>query len=786
MDKIKSSVTILLLICIPIVMNAQGGVQTPVKIIAFAKNGEIRVRWVFSDYESWNLANQQGYLLERYTTSANGQNLDATAMLNSRVTLLNGATPLTASQWDQQYSNNPFAEVAKGTLYEADISVTLSNDPTMADALNAQESQEARLVFGMFAAEQDYNVALDMQLGYQDAAVSTGHSYLYKVSVLNNNTITSGVNIHIDSLITLPEVTELSASGADKAIFVEWNIEEVQDYYSAYDVERKDPGGSFTKINDLPFIFASDSEEDPRYAVFKDEVPSNDIVYEYRIIGRTAFGYMGPSSQVITGKGKPPRMNLLVNLEEESVTENEVVVNWNEFDSQHESALQGFNLYRSIRPDRDFQKINSSYIVASTRSYTDSNPLDIAYYRLEAVDNNDYTYQSSGILVQLPDSIPPAPPTGLNGKFVTSDKAELQWTANTESDLKGYRILSANKRNGNYVQVSNYAITNTKFIHEINPEFIVDSIYYQVIATDHRDNYSTPSVSFAIKRPDKIGPSNPVLYKASPTPGGVEIGWRFSSSKDIAHHELQRKIKEGADWESVITILKSEEDQYAEDLSPGTTTSTCFIDSVILDRREYEYRFLAYDNSGNNSSSEIITIKPYDSGKRGEIEDFMLSLAEIPIEGTPTDPDHILLNTVLAHYESTGEVTNNQLLQIRSEDIITGGEYFYYRYYTNSDQRASFLYQRRSELFGATTVVHEVDLIWTYQSTEQLQDFQLYRSAEGSDIMLYKTLPIDELTSYTFNDKDVKKGARYIYQIMARHQGGGFSPMSKPVMVKVE
>ena len=95
-----------------------------------------------------------------------------------------------------------------------------------------------------------------------------------------------------------------------------------------------------------------------------------------------------------------------------------------------------------------------------------------------------------------------------------------------------------------------------------------------------------------------------------------------------------------------------------------------------------------------------------------------------------------------------------------------------------------FLDKRKLEVWEGSIIV-QVNLQWMYGAQEELKDFQVYRSAEGSPIMLYKTLPLEAMSGYVFLDEDVRPDRRYYYQIVARHTDGGFSEKSKTLMVKV-
>jgi len=104
---------------------------------------------------------------------------------------------------------------------------------------------------------------------------------------------------------------------------------------------------------------------------------------------------------------------------------------------------------------------------------------------------------------------------------------------------------------------------------------------------------------------------------------------------------------------------------------------------------------------------------------------------------------------------------------------------------TNEVAGLQYLQDLKLQVWG-NNLYAETTLRWQYAADPTtLQDFQIFRSAEGSAIMLYKTLPAAALTDFSFVDQDVKSKRRYFYQIMARHNDGGFSGRSEVVMVRV-
>ena len=744
----------------------------------------MHLRWVASDYATWRMGVENGYTLTRYTSHLNGTLLGVDAVRSSKVVLGDNIIPLPEASWDLLLGDPDLKKVAKGVLYETDESTILSPNQqiTLADAVNTEASEEARFVFALFVAEQDFTIAKGMALGYYDPFIQSGATYIYQLAI-NNTAISNTITINVDDTVELPTVAGLIAEGLDRAIMLEWDITNTKDHYSAYDVERSIDGVYFFPANDLPFVFASDREDDATSFVFKDSIADNSTTYYYRVCGRTPFGTKGPPSTVITIKGKPARMNLSLKINDHTETGTSATLHWDSFQEAMETEIQGFNIYRSEDPVHHFEQMNTNLLAASNRSFTDAAAIPIAYYQLEAIDQNDYTYRSAAVLVQLPDSIPPESPVGLTGKFITDDRVQLTWQANTEADLKGYRLFVANNDAAVYTQITSQAIANEQFIYEIDPTFVVDSIYFKILASDNRDNYSDKSAAFILKRPDITPPSSPVLQKTNPKPAGVEIGWRFSSSPDVAYHVLERRPANTPDWETVLTINKAAEAQYEVNQTPGSITATCYIDSSYLERREYDYRVNAYDLAGNVSSSATITIRPYDNGERGIIEAFKAKAACLPVGAIPNQAGFTVLENILSEYQYGGIINEDSLMKLVALQIITQEELDLLKVQDAYEVKV-FLDKKKLEIWEGS-IIAQVNLEWSYGAIEQIKDFQVYRSAEGSAIMLYKTLPLDLMNTYVFLDEDVRPDRRYYYQIIARHTDGGFSEKSKTLMVKV-
>ena len=445
--------------------------QAPfLRLQAHSDGQRILLRWTVSDYETWQKGLESGYRIVRYQSRAGDTLLAGYAMSQTKTVLDTALLAMPESQWDAAFGASPFARVARAALYDPDTSAVATAAPTLADAVDKAQAKDARFLFALFSAEQDFAVAQAMALGLTDSVgLDGGHTYLYRVSLNTDDPafsgVSGGVEISLSDTEDLPAPEELSGEPADRAVYLQWRTAGVDEHYSSYDVERSTDSLNFAKVNELPFLFAGDGEEDPDYAVFRDSLADNATVYYYRVRGRTAFGMQGPPSEAIALRGRPSRLAFSLRIDSTQATQTTVDLFWSLLPDSLHNQLQGFNVYRSEQPDAHFEKVNSNILSSSVRSWRDTAPVAYGYYRLEAVDENGYAYQSPAVLASLTDTIPPAAPQGLTGRFITKDRVELQWQANTEEDLQGYRLFAANEREGVFMQITSFPVSENRYVY---------------------------------------------------------------------------------------------------------------------------------------------------------------------------------------------------------------------------------------------------------------------------------------------------------------------------------
>jgi len=726
---------------------------------------DVRLRWAPSTDAIWKSANKNGITIERVAIAKNGVEFTLLQQAESRTILIEGLKPISENEWDNYYSpDNKYAAVAKSNLYSSEYDVQLSGETTLADAYNNYQINQTQYMFTIFCADQDWDVAQGVAMGFTDAGIEPGYEYVYGLKLTNSDeSLTTEVGlcqVSTYEVTDLPQVQMTEGESSDRVVVLSWSQEDLIDQYGSYDIERSEDNIHFEKINENPYVFMSESDDGGEEVYYKDSLPENNVPYYYRVRGRSPFGYTGPVSESITVMGKPSRLNISLGVPKVEVTSDAVYLDWSYLPAETEALITGFDVLRSTEENGEYVKLNNSMLLPSERSFKDNDIQDLTYYRYLAYDENNYIYSSISVLAQVPDSIPPSPPGGISGNFLDDFRANIEWEPSPEDDVFGYKVYASNQEDGNYIDVARSPVRNTRYEHHINPSMGGENVYIKLKAIDHRDNYSDFSEVLVLKRPDILPPSQPNITKVLPTPEGVIFTWAFSNSSDVAYHKLQRTAIGIPNWKDLVTIPVNQEDGYCSGASinnPGD--NICFTDSDELEAGKYKYRLVAVDEAKNISSSKVYTVTPYVASVSGEIDNIQIELIEEIIP-----PDASL---------------NNMLAKI-SDNV-----------------------RNASSLISDGTTVYHTQLTWKYSLNESLKDFMIYRMITGGTMVQYRSVSLEEALSldpatqsaevngdlgsnrFQFTDEHLEPGRRYSYQVVARHTNGTNSKKSKMVTIKL-
>ncbi|MEM6829038.1 MAG: hypothetical protein AAF551_00890, partial [Bacteroidota bacterium] len=441
MTRIITSLTLLLVFTMG---SAQQ--QSELQLVARPTPTTIKLRWAISDPLGWKLANQYGYMIERYTVVEGKKVLDQRIkkVLTSRPVM-----PAVLPDWEP-YIDDDFVAIAAQALYGEDFELDAGGNSGMAQLMNQAEELENRFSFLMYAADQSVKAAELSGLYWEDQEVSYDKKYLYKVYTLVpphlHQIDTASVFVGLQDYYELPAPKDVKVVFGDQVSVISWNKGIYQREYNAFWVERSDDNGNtFQRITDAPFVPVQKKEKiglnDRAYKT--DSLPANNKNYQYRVIGVNAFGELSTPSDTVGGKGIPVFTAAPIITRHELLENGEVQLFWS-FPERGKHLLKNYDLYRQNVESKQEELVAMDIGGVHDSSYVDHSPRASNYYLLRANDLHGRYTTSFPYFVQLDDSIPPLAPVGLTGTVDTLGVVRLSWEPNTEPDLHGYRLFKAN------------------------------------------------------------------------------------------------------------------------------------------------------------------------------------------------------------------------------------------------------------------------------------------------------------------------------------------------------
>jgi uncharacterized protein len=589
------------------ILNAQDN-KTSIKLIVRPLPDSILLRWAPDNFMGWNAGNKYGYKIVRYTlmrdgkmlpnaehsNPSNGSNpsdsLNPKPLNNSEHSNPIFIKPLPLNQWEQLAETDDYAAIAAQAIYGATFNLTTNKSTYSYDVVNKVKEQDSRYAFALFAADQSAVTAKASGLWYTDRNVKKGEKYLYRVILAAPDNIvkadTGFAFTGVDEYMPLPKPINLGAEFGDKSVLLHWDRKTLSYLYNSYTIERSEDGINFVKIKKQPIVYANSGDfVESDEMMYIDSLSVNDKPYSYRVKGYTAFGETSPPSEVAKGKGTV-EIKSIPDITGYKEINAQILLKWKYPDNENNNIV-GFKVLRSEDYNAFYDTI-SPMLKPETREFTDPKPLSTNYYKVLIQGKSGTKKKSLEKLIQLLDTIPPLPPTGLHATADTSGKLILTWKKNQEKDMEGYRIYRANAKEDEFSQITVEPIKDTVFIDHINLKTLTKKIYYQLMAIDKRLNHSGFSEPLEVERPDVVPPAPPAISKIKSTTQGVVIEWVNSTSEDVEKHLLFRKANE----KDTVKLIKT---------FAITDTTKAYTDSTVVSNTIYYYTLEAQDKSGLKS-----------------------------------------------------------------------------------------------------------------------------------------------------------------------------------------
>lgn len=561
-------------------------VQKPTVIVKVrAKKDRILLRWGVNNKYAWKYGNAHGYIIERTTVLRDGQPVTNPSKI---ILTENPIKPRPFAEWETFVNSNDMAAVAAQAIYGEDFEMNDSENKLL-KVIQESEELDRRFGFSLFAIDQDFEVAQLAGLGYIDTNVKPNEKYLYKIkSAIPRELLEveeSGVFISPSEEEVLPKPMDFVGYFYKESFVLVWDYENMLSYYTSYDLEKSVDGVNFKKVNTTPITKLADNNSSK--ISYTDSVAQFNKKYWYRLIGISVFGEKSQPSEhveLFAYKG----ITAVPFFKENVITsDTEVLLEWT-YPKEQESDLRQFDLLRAEKAIGPY-KIIKEGIFPSTRTYKYNQLASINYFKLKAVGKNGQSILSSPNMVQPIDSIPPVQPKGLIGTIDTLGIVELSWQANTEPDLRGYKIYRADRPNQEFTMLNKYSAQTTNFKDSINVLTFSKNVYYKIMALDQRYNESEYSDVLVLKRPDKIPPTSPIFDSYEQKDNTVILKWIKSSSDDVATEIVYRKT------------VNAENDLWEKVFETKTDTTALYIDKTINPGVKYLYTMVAIDESGLES-----------------------------------------------------------------------------------------------------------------------------------------------------------------------------------------
>ncbi|MDR2065465.1 MAG: hypothetical protein LBP85_07150 [Prevotellaceae bacterium] len=561
----------------------------------------IRLRWAATSSQAWYYTCRNGVIVERYTVVRNGEPL---AEPEKKILVAEPLKPHPLDDWEHIANSDTYAAIIAQALYGESFEVS-GGTRGIAEIIALSQEQEQRYAMALFAADMSYQAALFAGWAFDDMDVKPGERYLYRIIPAGGD---AGKHIEAGSAVAglddyreLPRPAEFDAIFGNATVMLAWNYALLEKFYSSYFVERSEDGKNFRRLTANPLTnITGDSR------MFRADSIENGKKYYYRIAGITPFGEQSPYSDTVQGQG---HLQLIyVPHITKAVPDDKGVfdVSW-DFDERGNSVLSHFELQRSDADRGNFVTVVSN-ISPKKRNVAYKNPKPENYLRMAAIPREGEPSYSFPFLLQIPDSIPPAVPTGLQGYVDTSGTVFLKWKANTDSDILGYRIFRGQTAGEELIPLTDIAVKDTVFIDTVSVSSLNAKVYYAVSALDRRYNQSALCKTLEITKPVLIKPSPPFITKFEATDGGVKLEWVTGRDESLTSYIVYRGSRKADSAIAEITDISGK--QYTDKIAVGGTTY---------------YYAVASKNSGNiqsDMSPEVQVKAKYIKEKEEKIKKF--------------------------------------------------------------------------------------------------------------------------------------------------------------------
>jgi len=557
----------------------------------------VLLRWGTNNATAWHYAKQAGF------------NIIRTPLIEGKVDTAKSLklTKEPIKPWSKEKFLNMAAENLLDSMTQVVGQMLYGEiDPVNLSELERADIFEMKFSYIHLCADLSRQAAEAAGLSFEDTKISENEMYLYQIySEVDTNfyILDAGGQLVFRKQIyeTInPKINKITSG--DKSVVISWEKDFHSLYFTAYFIERSEgQSNQWIRLNNFPYLPVEEEERIFTQVLteysYRDSLPENDVIYQYRIIGINPYGELSSPSEQVIGFGVPNhRPPSATHLQAKEIKSCAITLQWKMPHEIYEDAevpgdIAGFLVARSVNQDGPFQFLTESLLSSDIRSYDDTSAIPFIhnYYVLYTVNNRGKHSVSLPANGSLLDTIGPVRPIVLSGVVDSLGLVTLQWKLGNDIDLKGYFIYYTQYEGGLFNRISDYPVQDTIFEHKLTLKAFIKSAYYYIVAVDLVGNLSVPSEILKIIRPDTIPPVSPQITEIAALENAIVLTWSSSSSEDVEYHFIQRIAKNESEWK---TIRKLKEWQDYNN----------FEDKALEPDQIYYYRIIAVDDSGMEST----------------------------------------------------------------------------------------------------------------------------------------------------------------------------------------
>jgi fibronectin type 3 domain-containing protein len=404
---------------------------------------------------------------------------------------------------------------------------------------------------------------------------------------------------------------------------------------------------------------------------------------------------------------------------------------------------------------------------------------EVSYtYQLTALDffGREST-QSAPFVAAIKDETPPPPPSKLDFK-INNLEVNLSWKEQKVADLAGYYVYRSENDENNFQKVNSQLIPAGTTVYK---DILTKSggYYYQIAAVDRAGNENNTSSFFADVK-DVIPPATPTGLTASADTGKITLRWSKNNEPDLKGYHIYKTI---AGSESYV-LLNAE-----------AITVTEFTEELPRNaKNRFLYKIVASDSSYNKSEmTQAVGAQMPDAQapdapfiKSIQAKDRALVIDLIP--NVESDLKGYEVYRAEQGENSNFVKVNKSLLdrnakQFIDNEIKANISYFYYLTALDS---AGNISPKSNMADGIAKIMESAsvptNLKANYEKAKNLIQisYQVSLSPEVLGVTIYRRAEAEEdftpisglIKQNNYEDKNIKKGETYYYEVRAYHQSG--------------